>query len=252
VAYTWTPPSLFPGLLPWIGILALLMLGPNRGGSAWWIWAPLGLLIGLTTLSVEGMGAFAEFTNAMREPVLALAFGLATVWLLMPYISMRNRFVSFLAFLLVLGVAGGATLAIRLLAEGVSMEALPGAMILAVMAPLIALGVGLAGVICRRRYRPGIFTAWLLGLLLAGAILIVTPFFAVAYFSSGGNVPLTALVASISGLAGGGFALVLPFLLLAFANEFYRNRLKDLLKMGGGETPPLLVPTPATGEWVAK
>jgi hypothetical protein len=47
----WAAPSAIPQLLPWLAILALLMLKPNRRASAWWIWAPLGFLAVATTAS---------------------------------------------------------------------------------------------------------------------------------------------------------------------------------------------------------
>ena len=40
------------------------------------------------------------------------------------------------------------------------------------------------------------------------------------------------------------FVLVFPFLLLSFTNNFYRERLKQLLLLARPEPPPVLTPTP--------
>jgi hypothetical protein len=36
---------------------------------------------------------------------------------------------------------------------------------------------------------------------------------------------------------------MLPFLLLSFANGFYRERLKGLLHLGGAGAPPVITPS---------
>ena len=47
-----------PQLLPWLAILALLALKPNRGWSAWWIWLPLaGLAAGCHCLQLALQGS---------------------------------------------------------------------------------------------------------------------------------------------------------------------------------------------------
>ena len=42
----WTTAGLVPQFLPWLAMLGLLALKPNRGWSAWWIWLPLACLAG--------------------------------------------------------------------------------------------------------------------------------------------------------------------------------------------------------------
>ncbi|MCX6914201.1 MAG: hypothetical protein NT167_14305 [Verrucomicrobia bacterium] len=50
VGYDWVQPSLMPQVLPWLAILALLMLKPNRCASAWWILVPLACVGGVASL----------------------------------------------------------------------------------------------------------------------------------------------------------------------------------------------------------
>jgi hypothetical protein len=38
------------------------------------------------------------------------------------------------------------------------------------------------------------------------------------------------------------FGVMLPFLVLSFANNLYRERLKGLLHLGGAEAPPVVTP----------
>jgi hypothetical protein len=44
---------------------------------------------------------------------------------------------------------------------------------------------------------------------------------------------------------------MLPFLVLAFANRFYRDRLKELLHLGANGSPPVLAPA-AGNVWEAR
>ena len=48
VTYNWVLPSVAPLLLPWLVILGLLALKPNRRAAAWLIWLPLGCVIAFT------------------------------------------------------------------------------------------------------------------------------------------------------------------------------------------------------------
>ena len=41
-------------------------------------------------------------------------------------------------------------------------------------------------------------------------------------------------------MAGFSFGVVLPFLVLSFANGFYRERLKGLLHLGAAAPPPMI------------
>jgi hypothetical protein len=59
---------------------------------------------------------------------------------------------------------------------------------------------------------------------------------------SRGNVPVMALLA-VAGVATGiTFGTVLPFLVLSFVNQFYRERLKALLHLGDTAAPPVITP----------
>jgi hypothetical protein len=60
--------------------------------------------------------------------------------------------------------------------------------------------------------------------------------------ASPGNVPVRVLFAVVGVALGITFGTLLPFLLLSFASGFYRERLKDLLHLGGATAPPVITP----------
>ena len=107
VTCNWTTAGLVPGLLPWLAILALLALKPNRGWSAWWIWVPLAGVAGgchwlqqaVHTSPTDRSG---EALGMLLEVPIALAFGLAALWLLAPYLGRNHRFRTFLGISAVL------------------------------------------------------------------------------------------------------------------------------------------------------
>jgi len=89
LTYHCAAPNLMPELLPWLALLALLALKPNRCWSAWWIWLPLAcLLAGLHCLQLGFHQRAPGFPNealiATFSVPCALGFGLAATWLLAP------------------------------------------------------------------------------------------------------------------------------------------------------------------------
>jgi hypothetical protein len=126
------------------------------------------------------------------------------------------------------------------------------------IAMLIALGAStlvmsaaltLAGLVCRGRYGWLRVSLWLLAALVVIWLLLVGPFFLVAVISSGGNVPLLALFPVVGAAVGITFGALLPFLVLSFANGFYRERLKGLLHLGEKTLPPVIeAPAPVVAE----
>jgi hypothetical protein len=53
---------------------------------------------------------------------------------------------------------------------------------------------------------------------------------------------VAALIGTVLCTTGISFGLLLPFLILSFANAFYRERLKDLLHLGREAPPPVIAP----------
>jgi hypothetical protein len=234
--YNWVLPGVAPLLLPWLVILGLLALKPNRCAAAWLIWLPLGCVFALT---LSPPAIFPPGTNFFLDVIAALAIGLAAVWLLSNYLRRQHRFATFLCVLLAL--AGFSVLA-AVAKQGLNLleiEPLQVGIVLAVGVLASAVALSLAGLICRRRYRPLGLYLWLLVLLVGVWLVIVMPFFLIALFSSGGNLPWSEFFFPVLAVAMVNFATLLPFLILSSASPFFRERLKALLNVKL-ETPPIL------------
>ena len=107
IAYNWVLPSIAPLLLPWLAILALLALKPNRGWSAWWIWLPLACLAAgchclELALRSSDTGLPEGMLGVFLEVPVAWGFGLAALWLLASYLGDCGRFRTFLGSVAVL------------------------------------------------------------------------------------------------------------------------------------------------------
>ena len=243
VSYDWVQPSLMPQVLPWLAILALLMLKPNRCASAWWILVPLACVGGVAILPepVRQLLPASQF-EIFLELIGALGFGLAAVWLLSSYLAWKHRMLAFLGTLLVPGVFGTFACLVRQGAEGLGAETLQIGVFLAASVLVIAVALALSGLVCRGRYCWLRLSLWLMAALVVVWLLVIGPFFMIAVISSGGSVPVLALFGFVGGAAGITFGVLLPFLVLSFVNGFYRERLKGLLHLGDVAQPPIIAP----------
>jgi hypothetical protein len=243
VAYNWVLPGIAPLLLPWLVILGLLALKPNRRAAAWLIWLPLGCVMAFT---LAPLPILPEGTNFFLDAIAALAVGLAAVWLLTSYLRQQHRLLTFLCVLFTL--AGFSALA-AVAKQGVSLltvESLQIGIVLAVGVLTSAAALSLGGLICRGRYRPSGLYLWLL-VLVSGVWLAVTlPFFSFAVLVSDGNISWNSwseFFFPVLAVATANYATLLPFLILSSANPFYRERLKALLHVKP-EVPPVIAPLP--------
>ena len=249
VTYDWMLPNLVRPLLAWVVVLSLLLLKPNRCCPAWWVLVPMAVLaggaqtlLGLTPLGSSGDGLFLEGINAM-------AFGLAAVWLLAPFLARKHRFVTFLCFLPVMAIFSAITFALR--QDWTESGSLTFAMVgvfLTLAVLVMALALFLTGLVCRRSYRPLAVSLWLLAMTVGVWFLIAAPIFAIGTLASGGSAPWLEFCGGLLMIAGVCFAIVLPFLLLSFFNALYRDRLKSLLHLEPPlppslPEPPLVQPT---------
>ena len=245
VVYNWVMPSLMPQVLPWLLILALLMLKPNRCASAWWILVPLACVGGLacTPQSLWEQVPSAQF-EILLELVSALGFGLAAVWLLSSYLGWIHRILAFLGMILALGVFSTLAYFIRQSWEGIGVETLGMGVFLAVGILVVSLALTLAGLVCRGHCGCLRLSLWLVAALVVLWLLIIGPFFIIAMFASGANVSVMELFTFVAVVSGITFGVLLPFLVLSFVNGFYRERLQGLLHLGGAPPPPVITPLP--------
>jgi hypothetical protein len=180
------------------------------------------------------------------EVIGALGFGLAAVWLLSSYLGWKHRLLAFLGILLAQEVFSMLAFAVRQGWEGIGPETLVVGISLIGIVLVISVALTLAGWVCRGRYGWVRLSLWLLATVVVLCLLIYGPFFIIGMIASGGNIPVLALLGIVGVMAGITFGVLLPFLVLSFANGLYRERLKELLHLGGSVPPPVIMsPMPA-------
>jgi hypothetical protein len=240
--YNWVLPGLAPLLLPWLATLGLLTLKPNRRAAAWLIWLPLVCVMAITTLpSVVPSGA--EF---LFDAAVALAFGLAAVWLLSNFLRQRHRLLTFFCVLITLCTFSGMALVTRQGWNLFNTEVLQISLLLGVGVLATTAALTLDGWICRRGFRPLGIYLWLFISLAAIWLALALPFFLIAVFVSRGSAPpWSEFFIPVLSVAFGNFLLLLPFLILSSASPFFRDRLKALLNVQR-EPPPMLAPVSET------
>jgi hypothetical protein len=253
-----------PQLLPWLAILALLALKPNRGWSAWWIWLPLvSLAAGWHYVQLGLPGLPNDVLGVLFDIPRALAFGVAALWLLAPYVGRSQRFRASLRMLFVLAVFGIFSFAVTAgRDEGAAgrIAALPGpyfavaagwaeeaaqVMTLALLALVITAAMVLSGVVCRGRYLPFRLCLSLFGSLLAVLIAVSALLYFLFLITSLGSVdygPFFGIGLLMDVVI---FTTLLPFLVLSWVNPFFRERLEALLDVKP-EVPPVNAPLPET------
>ncbi|MGO8928160.1 MAG: hypothetical protein ACLQU3_14915 [Limisphaerales bacterium] len=239
VSFAWTMPNFLPLLLPWLVVLGLLALPSNRTARAWWIWVPLA---GLALLGI-GLGVAADTADNeglgyMIQTACAAAFGLAAVWLLGTGLARRSRALSLVLMTL-------AFAAVSLLAFVVSpvWEQLwdlrqwePTILLYLLLfwiagGLVFAGGLNLTGWMCRKQFSclRVLFRLpfWLWAMWLAAGSLLAC---VLTFVFNNGFEWIGILVGPIL-LALVSFGVILPFLILSFACSFYRERLRDLLRL---------------------
>jgi len=242
-------------LLPWLAILALLALKPNHGWSAWWIWLPLaGLAAGWHCLELALQSSNTGLPKGMLEIILAvpvaLAFGLAALWLLASYLGRGYRFRTFLGTLAVLVIfivfSFAATAGWGLVVEpvmslldprrctdtaGVGEMALPFLVLPVLLALVVAAAMALSGLACRWRHRPWWFCLWLFLSLPTAWVAASALLHFLCRMASPGSVDYAVFLRIGPFMVVLIFATLLPFLVLSWINPLFRERLKNHLHL---------------------
>ena len=237
--YDWVLPNVAPLVAPWLAILGLLALKPNRCAAAWLIWLPLGCLIGLN-LALPPI--LPDGADILADVLGALAAGLGAVWLLSNYLRRQHRFVTFLCVLFAL--AGFSALAfVSQQSLNLTEETLIAGIALAVGALVTAVALSLCGLFCRGRYRPFGLYLWLLLLAAVSWLIIVAPIYLFQVIATGGEIDWSEFLVPVLVAALVNFAALLPFLILSSASPLFRERLKALLH-AKTEAPTVIAPVP--------
>ena len=229
VDFTWELPSPAPLLLPWLIVLVLLALKPNRHGVAWLIWLPLGAAAAFTTGPATSL--FPPGLDFLLDAVTSLAFGLTAVWLLSDYLRRSHRLLTFFGILFTLGGFSALVLVVKQGLYWQLMELFQGGMVLAVGTLASAVALTFSGWISRKSYRPVAIYVWLVITLVLIWLVVVAPFFLFALLASNGGISWSDFFTPVLIAATGNFVLILPFLILSSASPFFSKRLQALLHL---------------------
>lgn len=223
------------GLVFWVVLLPFLILKENRTRKALWIFLPYYAWMGVAA----GVGGF----SSMGGAVVSLAATLGG--LLLAGRRLGKRHGGIVALAAVFGHAlAGALVVWSGQAESLAVSAM-GSGVLALLVPVL---FALARLFCRRRYGGpklalGLLAALLLCVIPLAALVVGLVF---AQFGDAmGSWPMmlmgTAIPAVLFSLAI--YAVLMSFLAVPFATEFYRARLCGLLKLKR-DVPPAIEPPP--------
>lgn len=227
-----------PRVVPWLVILGLFLLKPNRCRQSWWVWLPLLAVTGLGLGVVEcAWPPDEESRKIVQSMLLALGFGWAGMLLLAPLAPCPRKLGRFGCLLLGLGLFALLGLAFgRDWGKGMFSEItdVVCAVLLQFLVFALAAALSLAGWSVRRRFANSGFLGWVLVWLILVWLTLTIPCVAL---SALGRAEALAGVLAIAGLASlVSFVVTLPFLALGAANPLYRQRLRQLI-----------VPTEPTG-----
>ncbi|MCX6903434.1 MAG: hypothetical protein NTW03_08155, partial [Verrucomicrobia bacterium] len=162
-----------------------------------------------------------------------------------PYLARSHRLLTFLCIPATLAISSLLVFSVRQDWGGeLIAEAIPVAVVLSLSVFVISVAMLAAGWVCRRCYRPFALVLWLSVALIVIWFVVAAPFFVVALIASGGQVPWVQFLSGILVMAGVSLAVLLPFLVLSFANFLFRERLKGLLNLQTAVLPPVVPLTP--------
>jgi len=190
VTYDWKRASALPVALPWLATALLLTLRPNRRAQAWWIVVPMAGVAGAGSwLLAWSFPLPSRYLELLQDLLSELSFALGAAWLVAGYLRSRSRIRNVLGlFAVLLGFSGLYYLAGQDW-TGLEPAAVPQTGVFSLLLPAstlaISMALGLAGWLCRRRYRPLALSLWI-ALMLPAPWLLVLAALSIAHSGSGG------------------------------------------------------------------
>lgn len=218
-----------PGFVIWLVlILALILPKANHDLRILLIFAPL-VIVNLFWLALKRASGMPSSTAYQFDTVFhSMAVGIAVLWLVVNYFKKFSGFVRFLlSFGTVVIVAGLGTLSYS---TEFSNEVVLFLSLFAFLTITMLGAITIAGKLCYWKYRPLCFMLWMALWTLLCSLITTFGFFIVGtHIMSSGPRPdiLEAiLMLTLIGLMFGLclYVLNLPFMLLGFANPFFRKR----------------------------
>jgi len=225
--YPWKWYYSMPAVGLWIVLaLAILLVRDNRDPRVLLIFIPIFLIRLLWSRFQPILGAPTDVLEVFRILIDALVIGMAVLWLLAYKLGNRNRFVSLLLALVVLI----ATTIVSIVSYQAwsSQAAFQVFVIQALGIVTILLVFVLTGWRCRKQYSPWRFMLWLTLWTMVISMVGMITFFLI---SEGPSEPAKELIKQMPQVLLMGlifaiciYVLNLPFMILAFASRFFRER----------------------------
>lgn len=198
VVYNWRIVWTVGWAWPFALLLPLFLLKSNRRPAAWLVWLPVVFVL---LVSGSVWTAVPEFVTDVNSPIPSilsgLTLGFAAVWLILHKIQGWHRAGLFFAALAILNASA---ILMALCMGGEFWMLLYRAITCGVSALVVMLAVLGASLLCRRRYTPVRFTAWLFGCAILSALIVFMPFATIGGIMAVSSVGLSAVGALLLGL----------------------------------------------------
>jgi hypothetical protein len=237
VPFSFPRAALLPGLL----LLALLLVTPNRQPQAGLAFLSLasvyGIVLALQRLCASNLYVapeirmlYGDFYSSVAcgltygDTYLSIAYGLTAVWLLLPYSRGHSRTAVFLGVLVVGSLASGVAFFCGKGGDS-PVGTAPAVMVIGSHFLLFASGLSLAAYGCRKRSGHGRFLVLLGAWLLLACVILAG---AAKGLSAGMPPDLVWVTLGFVGVAG---LVLLPFVVLAWLNPFYRQRFEAAFQL---------------------
>lgn len=262
VAHRWGIAAQAPRMVPWLALLALLCVGPNRDPRAWAVLVPP-LLAKAIFIACERMApaAAAQAVSALGTVVLSLCLAMGLLWegsFALVSDSRRRDVLLTLAVLI-----PGSVLA-ALCASGLNTHARGYAIAVSLLGLVLLLSLLGAGFGCRRTYTPGRYVRRLCVSCVAGTCAVTLASLAVTAAVQGFGFGMLAQLAIVALVYIGLVSAILVGILLSYLalplwNSLYRERFYAAYRLPGmpgvdaaagtaAAAPTVPIPPPATGK----
>ena len=221
---------LSPRVVPWLAILGLCLLKPNRRGQVWSVWLPLLVTAGMALGLLHCTWPDEEIREMIQFMLKAMGFGWAGTLLLAPWAPWPRKLGRFVCLLLGLGVFGLLGLALgheweRGMFDGI--QEIVCAVVLQFVVFALAAALSFAGWSARQRFSLPRLVGWFLFWLIVVWLALVIPCVTLTSFGGSELVVAVLILAGCCFLVS--FVATLPFLLLGAVNHLYRKRLQQLV-----------------------
>lgn len=232
VSFAYTPPSSIPKIIPWLALLVMLLPRFNRTRGILWILVPL-----LLEWFVSQFGSYFDFLGSDFAIIFAPAmvsnvFATAALWLLLPVLNKKNRFITaFFSFLLT-EIFGVFVAVINTDWESNTTTAFfVEFLLISLYAITQSVSFALAGRSCRKTKSPLVFMGWdAIWLLICWAVVSIV--FSITSGSPGPLIliPIGAIIC---------FGFLFPYLILALLHPFHQMRLMNSSDDEKNAIPPM-------------